>query len=416
MATVFDYLKWRGDLSFAQDPLNPVDGLIFCVLSYIPFVGQAAETPHEPIALRDAAADFLSLDDYESRVRAKNDAMMLRAAAETARFGGQAAETPNEPIALRDAAADFLSLDDYESRVRAKNDAMMLRAAAETARFGGCKMVLYRDQFAPEEETQFAAMTFLLPDDTAFVAFRGTDRSLVGWKEDFNMAFQEAVPAQLLAQDYVREVAAEYVMPLRLGGHSKGGNLAVFAAARSTPDIQQRILEVYNNDGPGFTDYLMGDPGYLAMVPRIKTYVPQSSVIGMLLEHEEPYTIIKSNQVSVLQHDPYSWEVMGPNFVPMQSITADSQFVNQTIKAWIASMDTQERNRLVDALFGLLGTGGIDKALDIFHPRNIRTYIKTLGNDPETRQILSAEFQNLMEAAKRTRMQPGDAKTLPEGK
>ena len=182
MATVFDYLKWRGDLSFAQDPLNPVDGLIFCALSYIPFVGQAAETP-------------------------------------------------NEPIALRDAAADFLSLDDYESRVRAKNDAMMLRAAAETARFGGCKMVLYRDQFAPEEETQFAAMTFLLPDDTAFVAFRGTDRSLVGWKEDFNMAFQEAVPAQLLAQDYVREVAAEYVMPLRLGGHSKGGNLAVFAAA-----------------------------------------------------------------------------------------------------------------------------------------------------------------------------------------
>lgn len=128
MATVFDYLKWRGDLSFSQDPLNPVDGLIFSVLSYIPFVGQAAETP-------------------------------------------------NEPIALRDAAADFLSLDDYESRVRAKNDAMMLRAAAETARFGGCKMVLYRDQFAPEEETQFAAMTFLLPDDTAFVAFRGTDRS-----------------------------------------------------------------------------------------------------------------------------------------------------------------------------------------------------------------------------------------------
>ena len=88
MTSVFDYLKWRGDLSFSQDPLNPVDGLIFSVLSYIPFVGQAAEKPHEPIALRDAAADFLSLDDYESRVRAKNDAMMLRAAAETARFGG----------------------------------------------------------------------------------------------------------------------------------------------------------------------------------------------------------------------------------------------------------------------------------------------------------------------------------------
>ena len=283
-------------------------------------------------------------------------------------------------------------------------------------RFRDMKLNCYINLVEKEWETQFSAITFILDDGTLFLAFRGTDETIIGWKEDFNMAFQEAVPAQLLAQDYVREVAAEYVMPLRLGGHSKGGNLAVFAAARSTPDIQQRILEIYNNDGPGFTDYLMGDPGYLAMVPRIKTYVPQSSVIGMLLEHEEPYTIIKSNQVSVLQHDPYSWEVMGPNFVPMQSITADSQFVNQTIKAWIASMDTQERNRLVDALFGLLGTGGIDKALDIFHPRNIRTYIKTLGNDPETRQILAAEFQNLMEAAKRTRMQPGDAKTLPEGK
>ena len=305
MATVFDYLKWRGDLSFAQDPLNPVDGLIFCALSYIPFVGQAAETP-------------------------------------------------NEPIALRDAAADFLSLDDYESRVRAKNDAMMLRAAAETARFGGCKMVLYRDQFAPEEETQFAAMTFLLPDDTAFVAFRGTDRSLVGWKEDFNMAFQEAVPAQLLAQDYVREVAAEYVMPLRLGGHSKGGNLAVFAAARSTPDIQQRILEVYNNDGPGFTDYLMGDPGYLAMVPRIKTYVPQSSVIGMLLEHEERYEVVRSTQSGLWQHDGFSWQVRGERFEHLPDLTEGGKLVDETIRTFILSLSPEQRVAFTDALFDIL--------------------------------------------------------------
>lgn len=369
MENVFDYLKWRGDLSFIQDPPNMVDGLIFSALSYIPYVGQAVQSPEKPVALRDVAADFLALDDYESRVRAKNDSEMLR-------------------------------------------------AAAETSRFGECMVVLYRDQFAPDRDTQFAAMTFLLPDGSAFIAFRGTDRSLVGWKEDFNMSFQEAVPAQLLAQEYVQEVAAKYRAPLRLGGHSKGGNLAVFAAAKSTPEVQKRILEVYNNDGPGFTDYLMGDAGYLVMVPRIKTYVPQSSVIGMLLEHEEPYTIVRSNQVSILQHDFYSWEVVGPGFVPMQAITADSEFLNQTIKAWIKDMDPQERNRLVDALFGLLGSGGTEKAHDIFHPRNIRTYIKTLGNDPETRQILSAEFQNLVEAAKKTRTQLEEMKTqtLSQGK
>ena len=363
MANVFDYLKWRGDLSFAQSPLNGVDALIFSGLSYVPFVGRVQNSPEVPITLRDAAEDFFADEDCESRVRSKNDPELLR-------------------------------------------------AAACPSRFGSCRVVLYRDVLIPERETQFAAVTFLLPDDSVVLAFRGTDNSLVGWKEDFNMSFQQTVPAQLLAQSYVREAAAEFGGTLRLCGHSKGGNLAVFAAARSSPTVQARITEVYNNDGPGFTDYLMGDPGYLAMVPKIKTYVPQSSVIGMLLEHEEPYTVIKSSQVSLLQHDLYSWEVMGPEFVPMRSITADSQFLNQTIKSWIADMDAQERNRLVDAMFGLLGTGEIDKVLDIFHPRNIRTYIKTLGNDPETRRILSVEFQNLMEAVKKTRFQLEEAKSL----
>ena len=387
MPNVFDYLAWRGDLTFAQSPFNEADSLILCRLAYIPFDGIAPASFVQTIPLADAAARCLHGAPPQSAI-----------------------PLPAEAGAPQEGSAE------PPRRFRLADDARLLAVLATSRRFCNARLSGYVNLFDPAAEKQFSALTILLEGELPYVAFRGTDGTLVGWKEDFNMAFQEAVPAQLLAQDYVREVAAEYVMPLRLGGHSKGGNLAVFAAARSTPDIQQRILEVYNNDGPGFTDYLMGDPGYLAMVPRIKTYVPQSSVIGMLLEHEEPYTIIKSNQVSVLQHDPYSWEVMGPNFVPMQSITADSQFVNQTIKAWIASMDTQERNRLVDALFGLLGTGGIDKALDIFHPRNIRTYIKTLGNDPETRQILSAEFQNLMEAAKRTRIQPGDAKTLPEGK
>ena len=167
--------------------------------------------------------------------------------------------------------------------------------------------------------------------------------------------------------------------------------------------LQKRILEVYNNDGPGFTDYMMGDPGYVAMVPRIRTYVPQSSVIGMLLEHEEPYTVIKSKTVSLLQHDPYSWEVMGKSFVPMQEITEHSQFLDATIKTWFAEMTNQERNQLVDALFGLLGSGGVDNALEIFHPRNIRNYIKTLSSDDNIRKILSEEFLGLIDAARRTR-------------
>ena len=363
MSDIFDYLKWRGDLTFTQDPPNAVDALIFSALAYIHF-------SDEPEAFSDA------------------------------------------PVLLRSAAEAFFLQAHPEEDIRVKNDLELLRLASESVRFGFAKLYLYRDLLIPEQETQFAAVTFLLDDGSAFVSFRGTDYSLVGWKEDFNMAFQQTVPAQRLAQQYVREVAAEYVGPLRLGGHSKGGNLAVFAAARSAPAVQEQILEVYNNDGPGFTEYMMGDPGYLAMVPRTRTFVPQSSVIGMLLEHEEPYTIIKSKQLGLLQHEIYSWEVMGKSFIPMEEITGGTRFVNATIKDWLAGMTNQERNELVDLMFGLLGTGGVESALDILHPKNVGLYLKTISQDENLRKILSEEFTNLMDAARRTRDRFADKKAL----
>lgn len=365
MANIFDYIKWRGDLTFTQDPVNAVDALIFSALSYIRYVAPAEVGPDTPVTLRKASSDYFIQDSL-----------------------------------------------DYKYRV--KSDMDLLRAAADSKRFGLTKLCMYREQLIPEQETQFAAITFLLDDGTMFLTFRGTDSTLVGWKEDFNMAFQQTVPSQLMAVQYVREVAAEYSLPMRLGGHSKGGNVAVFAAARSSPMIQQRVLEVYNNDGPGFTKYLMGDPGYLAMVPRIKTYIPQSSVIGMLLEHEEPYTVIRSKNVGLLQHDPYSWEVMGNSLIPMEGITESSQFLDATIKTWFANMTNQERGKLVDVMFALLGTGDVDKAMDIFHPRNLHIYLKTLSGDENMRKILSTEFQSLMEATKKARAKLEGNRELPD--
>lgn len=367
MADMFDYIQWRGDLTFAQDPPNGVDALIFSALSYI-------------------------------------------------HYGGLVEASPRMPMLLRDAAEYFFTLEEPEHLVRVEKDLELLQKAAMSIRFGQTKLTMYRDTLIPEEETQFAAVTFLLDDGSAFLSFRGTDYSLVGWKEDFNMSFQQTVPAQRLAVQYLREVAAEYAMPLRLGGHSKGGNLAVFAAARSGPLLQQRILEVYNHDGPGFTEYLMGDPGYLAIVPRIKTFIPQSSVIGMLLEHEEPYTVVKSRTVSLLQHDPYSWEILGKRFITMEEISEDSRFLDAAIKEWFADMTDQERGRLVDVLFSLLGTGGVESTIGIFHPRNALAYLKTLSTDENMRKVLSGEFQSFLEAARRTRARFEDSReALEEG-
>ena len=366
MGNIFDYLTWRGDLTFTQDPPNAVDALIFSTLTYVGY-GETAQRP------------------------------------------------PETAVSLRRCAEEFFALENPESRVRSKKDMELLRCAAATARFGQCGLCLYRSVLLPEQETQFAAMTFLLDDGSMFLAYRGTDNSLVGWKEDFNMTFQQTIPAQRLAQEYIREAALAHTAPMRVAGHSKGGNLAVFAAARCSPMVRKRILTVYNNDGPGFTKYMIGDPGYNAIVPRIQTYIPQSSVIGMLLEHEEPFIVIRSKSVGIMQHDPYSWEVEGPHFLPVQEVTESSQFLDATIKNWFAGMTNRERNQLVEVLYGLLTTGEVENAADIFQPKNIRTYVKALSSDADMRHILSTEFQGLLEAAKKARAGMSEGKELPQG-
>ena len=349
MSGMFDYLNWRGDILFSQLPPNPVDALIFSTLSYIRMTGVVPEDTDHYICLRDAAAMLLDAPD--------------------------------------------------ELEVRVKADIDLLQAAAATERFGRVKLTFCRDIFIPEEDTQFAAVTWLLEDGTAFLAFRGTDNTLVGWKEDFNMTFQETIPAQRLAQQYVREFTAANKSPIHLGGHSKGGNLAVFAAARCDYLTQKRIVTVYNHDGPGFSEDMMTDPGYLNIVPRIRTYVPQSSVFGMLLEHEEPYIIIKSKQLGLMQHDPYSWEIMGGNFLPCDDVSSDSRFLDRTLRNWLAAMNIEERNAFFDSVFDLLMIEKTSRPRDIVRPQNLITYIKTLQSDDTKRQVIAKELVKLVQSA-----------------
>ena len=302
MADMFDYLVWRGDIPFSALGPNPVDGLVFTTLSYINF---GAAVPH----------------------------------------------APDSHIPLREAAMRFLEDPEAAQRVRVDRDLELLAAVAATQRFGSAEIGFYRDIFIPEQDTQFAAMTFFLDDSSAYLAFRGTDNTLVGWKEDFNMTFLHHIPAQQLAAEYVRDLAEAFSGSLRLGGHSKGGNLAVYAAAMAEPEIQDRITDVGNYDGPGFMAHILSHPGYGWIVPKIRTYLPQSSVFGLMLNREEPHTIIKSRQIGLLQHDPYNWEVLGANFIP-DTLSPDSLLLNRTLKSWLAGMTTEERNAFFDAVSG----------------------------------------------------------------
>ena len=350
MADMFDYLLWRGDIPMEAVPLNPVDTLILSELSYIDFDGLVPE-------------DFL------------------------------------HPVPLRVAAEAFLALPDREDRVRVKKDLDLIAACAQTARFGGLRLVFYRSELLPEQQSQFAAVTWLLPDGGAVITYRGTDLTLTGWKEDFNMSFQESVPAQEKALRYLEAYARAHRGPVSLTGHSKGGNLAVYAAARCQPELRARIVFAHNHDGPGFHSAMMADPGYREALPKVRTFVPQSSVVGMLLEHEEPYTVVRSRQLSLLQHEPYSWEVLGGDFVRMEELDENSRFLDRTIKTWLAGTTMAERNAFVDAVYELLTLSQTDDLRDLILPRNVLRYLRTLTTDEQIRSVITREFAELFRTA-----------------
>lgn len=354
MTNVFDYLKWRGDMRFSQDPINEIDALVFATLAYIHIDGDAQLPQDQPISLQAVYSELSQQNDYD-------------------RLG------------------------------RNKNDTDLLRMASETPRFRDVELVQYRQSFIPEKATQFAAMSFRLDDETMCIAFRGTDSTLTGWKEDLNMSYQQSVPSQRLALEYTHEMQLRYMLPTVLCGHSKGGNLAVYAAAKSSPMFQQQINAVYNLDGPGFTEYMLGDPGYAAIVPKIHTFIPQSSIVGLMMEREEPATIIRSNSVSVMQHDTFTWEVVGKSFVPMDEITADSRFLDAALTNWLKEMSMEEREKWVETLFALLENGKTEQVSDILQPRNLRAILRRLSSDMNTQHVLSSEFLNLIEAIKQSR-------------
>ena len=365
MADLFDYLLWRGDLPLDAVPLNPVDTLILSELSYIGYEGLVPE-------------DFL------------------------------------HPVPLRVVAEAFLALPDREARLHLKKDLELIAACAKTRRFGDLRMIFYRNELLPEMESQFAALTWLLPDGAALITYRGTDTTLTGWKEDFNMSFQSCVPSQEKALRYLEAFAKVHPsMPLLLAGHSKGGNMAVFAAARCQPELQKRLSLVHNHDGPGFQTEILRESGYRDMLPKVRTFVPQSSVVGMLLEHEEPYTVVRSRQLSLLQHDPYSWEVLGGDFIRVEEVDENSRHLDATIKTWLAQTSIQERSEFVDAVFELLTLGEIDDLRAVILPKNVLRYLRQLSTDEKMRSVIAKVFADLFRTAVELRKKK-DTPALPE--
>ena len=260
MANIIDYIKWRGDLELKASKFNEIDSLILNRFSYFP------------------------LDNLMGK---------------------------DEVLSIKELGERFKKEDKNKIDILWEDDAELFPLMAESKRFGEMKTLKYVNQIDEETEKQFSAVTILLPDNTIYISYRGTDNTLIGWKEDFNMTFKSHIESQLSAKEYLENVAKKYLdKQIRLGGHSKGGNLALYAAIFADEEIKKRILNVYNNDGPGFNEDIVNLKEYKETIGKVITYIPQDSIFGMLLEHKEKYIIVKSIEKGVMQHDVYSWEVL----------------------------------------------------------------------------------------------------------
>lgn len=227
-------------------------------------------------------------------------------------------------------------------------------ALAASPRFRDIRIMGYTEQFDAVAEKQFSAMTFQVMPDLYYIAFRGTDSTFVGWKEDFNMAFQSPIPSQEEAVRYMEKAALYCNGKILTGGHSKGGNLAVYASAKCRENIQSRIAAIYTHDGPGFLESTLQSPEFLNISSRIEKTLPQSSVIGMMLEHRETFDIVKSNGLGLLQHDQFTWEIEGNNFIYIEKLSKNARFTDKTLTDWLKELSEKERERFVDALYKVL--------------------------------------------------------------
>lgn len=236
----------------------------------------------------------------------------------------------------------------------------LLTAVVASPRLRGTRVCGYVDEFDEVAEKQFSAVTLRLPGGGAYVSFRGTDNTLVGWREDFNMAFETGVPSQLAAVDYLCRAAREVDGPLWVGGHSKGGNLAVYAASCCPASVASRLRAVFSHDGPGFTAETLAEPSWRDRAHLVRKTVPRSSLIGMLFEQQEDYSVVASTATGPLQHDPFSWVVEGEDFVREEGLGRGASFVDEGLNEWITSMTRDEREGFVETLFSVLGAGGKD--------------------------------------------------------
>ena len=322
MSTIFDYLDHVTYDSIYDRPFKELDVLALTELTYLPFdrIVPQGDTTNIEVRLSDATE-------------------------------------------LVDRTTDFIVTDQH---------LQLVDSLATSKRFKNIKLLNYVDEYDPDVQKQFAAMTYRLTMDVYLVVFRGTDDTLIGWKEDFHMTYMDHIPAQRRAASYLQHVMKEFPKGrFMVAGHSKGGNLAAYACSYLPDQLSKQVDAIYYYDAPGLNKSIIKTEGYQRIAHLIHRFVPQGSIVGMMLEVPEPATIVKSRAFGgFAQHDAFTWMVEKDGFVTLDQTSPDSQQMDQTLKQWVQEVPDSQLKKFFDTFFGLFLDAGITSINDLMNLKN----------------------------------------------
>ncbi len=351
--TIIGYVKRYGDYTFMEKPMNDVDSLALCQFCYLKFDGMVpfVTENRKSVSLQEIA----SHKDFEN----------------------------------------LFSDERYEKDNRALFEAMI-----NSRRYRRMKLNCYINIVETEWETQFSAVTFLLEDGSIYIAYRGTDETIVGWKEDFNMAFESPVPGQAYAVKYLNMVTGRLNNRFYVGGHSKGGNLAVYAAMNCPSQVQERILKIYSMDGPGFRREVLEKCRYEAVEDKIVKILPHSSMVGMLFETTPVYKVVESKTFGLLQHNPYTWLIEGDDFLYVKGLYESRRLFDEAMNEWVMSLNDTQRKMFVDTLYQVVSASKAENLIDLTADwkKSMNGMVSALKEvDDETKRAVKQIIRTLFE-------------------
>ena len=298
-------------------------------------------------------------------------------------------------ISLNQLGKEFETIKEKEHKnnpfMITKERIQLLDVVSKSLRFKDVKVFGFMNDIDDELTKQFAAVCYQWEEESRWIIFRGTDESLTGWKEDFMMTYSDLIPAQIDAIEYLKKQAELFSGSLNISGHSKGGNLSLYASAMQEEDIQHRIQQIYCWDAPGVHRSILNTKGYQRVVSKAKRYIPQDSIVGLMLESQVPYHIIESQGSGISQHSALMWHIEDDHFVELTELTRNSQLTDQTFKQWTEVVSDEELKLFFDAFFELFFEMGVETVNDVYY--NFRFYVqkffqKAYQMDTEKREIL----------------------------